>query len=109
MSFWGNDEFAVVMFSATHIRGAVFTRNKTTQSLTRFAEEKIEGPDHSGVWRQVISKINCTKAMPLFICGSFKGGIFFQTRSVDLPVAEARKLFDEMVEGTKEYLQEYFK
>ena len=27
---------------------------------------------------------------------------------VDLPAAEARKLFDEMVEGTKEYLKEYF-
>ena len=27
---------------------------------------------------------------------------------VDLPVLEAQKLFDEMVEGTKEYLKEYF-
>ena len=28
---------------------------------------------------------------------------------VDLPVEEARKLFDEMVEGTKAYLQDYFR
>ena len=27
---------------------------------------------------------------------------------VDLPTATARELFDRMVDGTKEYLQEYF-
>ena len=35
--------------------------------------------------------------------------VFVNDPLVDLPVPEARKLFDEMVEGTKEYLQEYFK
>jgi len=35
--------------------------------------------------------------------------VFSNDPLVDLPLPEARKLFDEMVEGTKEYLQEYFK
>ncbi|MBQ3529396.1 MAG: alpha-glucosidase/alpha-galactosidase [Oscillospiraceae bacterium] len=35
--------------------------------------------------------------------------VFVNDPLVDLPVSEARKLFDEMVEGTKEYLQEYLK
>ena len=90
MSLLGNDEFAVVMFSASHIRGAVFSRSKNAQVLSRYAEEAIENSDTSAVWRRVLNRISCSKSMPLFICGSFKGGIFFQTRSVDLPVAEQR-------------------
>lgn len=90
MSLLGNDEFAVVMFSASHIRGAVFSRSKNGQFLSRYAEETIDGSDVSAVWRRVLSRLNCSKSMPLFISGSFKGGIFFQTRSVDLPVAEQR-------------------
>ena len=35
--------------------------------------------------------------------------VFANDPLVDLPVAEARKLFDEMVEGTREYLKEYFR
>ena len=35
--------------------------------------------------------------------------VFCNDPLVDLPMSEARKLFDEMVEGTKEYLKEYFK
>ncbi|MBQ9974149.1 MAG: alpha-glucosidase/alpha-galactosidase [Oscillospiraceae bacterium] len=34
--------------------------------------------------------------------------VFANDPLVDLPLPEARKLFDEMVEGTKEYLKEYF-
>ena len=34
--------------------------------------------------------------------------VFCNDPLVDLPMSEARKLFDEMVEGTKEYLKEYF-
>ena len=90
MSLLGNDEFAVVMFSASHIRGAVFSRNKNALTLSRHAEEPIENSDTTAVWRRVLSRINCNKSMPLFISGSFKGGIFFQTRSVELPVAEQR-------------------
>ena len=90
MSLLGNDEFAVVMFSASHIRGAVFSRNKNALTLSRYAEEPIDNSDTSAVWRRVLNRMNCSKSMPLFISGSFKGGIFFQTRSVDLPVAEQR-------------------
>ena len=35
--------------------------------------------------------------------------VFVNDPLVNLPVSEARKLFNEMVEGTKEYLQEYLK
>ena len=90
MSLLGNDEFAVVMFSASHIRGAVFSRSKNGQKMLGFAEEAIGDSDISSVWRRVLGRINSSKAMPLFICGSFKGGIFFQTQSVDLPVSEQR-------------------
>ncbi len=35
--------------------------------------------------------------------------VFVNDPLVDIPVEQARKLFDEMVENTKEYLTEYFK
>ena len=94
MSLWGNDGFTVVMFSPASIRAAVFTQAKNGLVLSDFAEEEISSADTSSVWRKIFSRINCGKAQPLFICGSFKGGIFFQTRSADLPVAEQRSALE---------------
>lgn len=90
MSLWGNEHFAIVMFSASHIRGAVFNRTKSGISLGSFAQEETASADASVAWRKVLQTLNCSKTMPLFITGSFKGGIFFQTESVELPVDEQR-------------------
>lgn len=90
MSLWGNEEFAVVMFSPASVRGAVFSRNKNGLTLSLHAEEAVTSGDSSAAWRQVLNKLNCGKAMPLFITGSFKGGIFFQMQSADLPLEEQR-------------------
>lgn len=90
MSLWGSDQFAVVMFSAARIRGAVFTRGKSGQALTAFAEEPIDPADPPAGWKKVLNRINCGKSVPMYICGSFKGGIFFQTYSADLSADEQR-------------------
>jgi len=90
MPLWGNDQFAVVMFSPTHIRGAVFSQGKSAFALTAFAEERVDSSDTSGCWKKVLARINCGKSDPMYICGSFKGGIFFQTLSADLPADEQR-------------------
>ena len=90
MSLWGNEDFAVVMFTASHIRGAVFRYTKSGTVLGGYASEEIVSGDASGAWRKVLQTINCSKTLPLFITGSFKGGIFFQTESLDLPVNEQR-------------------
>ncbi|MBQ9502701.1 MAG: hypothetical protein IJU70_11135 [Lentisphaeria bacterium] len=90
MSLWGSDQFAVVMFSPTHIRGAVFSRGKSVPALTAFAEERVDSSDASGCWKTVLNRIGCGKSVPMYICGSFRGGIFFQTLSADLPADEQR-------------------
>ena len=90
MPLWGSNQFAVVMFSPTHIRGAVFVRGKSVFALSAFAEERIGSSDTSGCWKTVLNRIGCSKSVPMYICGSFRGGIFFQTRSVDLPAEEQR-------------------
>ena len=58
------------MFSAACIRGAAFTRGKSGQVLTAFAEERIDPADPPGSWKKVLTRINCGKSVPMYICGS---------------------------------------
>ena len=94
MSLWGKSGFAVVMFTPSLIRGLVFSGTKSGFAVTRSAEEPIRDGNSTAAWKNVLGALDCGKSMPMYVCGSFSGGIFFRTRSAALGTAEQRSALE---------------
>lgn len=84
MRFSKNKEFAVLLFSADHVRCCMFRRDSKGVRLKACASGEHDGTDPAKAWKQVLHEVGYSRVCPLMISGALKGGTFFRCTSVRL-------------------------
>lgn len=84
MRFSKNKEFAVLLFSADHVRCCMFRRDSKGVRLKAYASCEHDGTDPAKAWKQVLHETGYSRVCPLMISGALKGGTFFRCTGVRL-------------------------
>ena len=78
-------KFAIVTFSPETVRGVLFRQTRDSIETVSFISEPISSDDPSAAWKSVLKAMGRGKEYPLYLVGSLKNGICFDTMSAELP------------------------
>ncbi|MBE6406609.1 MAG: hypothetical protein E7040_11410 [Lentisphaerae bacterium] len=84
MSFKQAKKLAVVAFSQDTVSGVTFRRNKEILEPISWVTGEISADDPSIAWKSVLKQMGRGKDCPLYLCGSLREGVCFDTRIADL-------------------------
>ncbi|MBO5308428.1 MAG: hypothetical protein J6C40_10530 [Lentisphaeria bacterium] len=85
MKFQQTKKFAVVTFSEKMVRGVLFRKNRDMLEAVSCISEPLSAADPSAAWKTVLKAMGRGKDHPLYLAGSLRNGICFDTINAELP------------------------
>ena len=76
------------------VRGVLFRQSRDTLEPISFISEPVSAEDPSGAWKSVLKAMGRGKDYPLYLIGSLKNGISFDTASAALPPRMQRQALE---------------
>jgi Tfp pilus assembly protein PilN len=85
LKFQQKKKFATVSFSEETVRGVLFRQNRDVLEPLVCISEKVSSGDPSAAWKSVLKAMGRGRDYPLYLTGSLRNGICFDTRNAALP------------------------